>query len=260
MLELQRSLNVLRRWWWLLLGGAVIGGFLAYTATKVVDKPTYQVTTTVALAPAAGSSYFGLFSAAADAQLVATLSTAQAAVHSSGAESEKLAGSVAGSPSVDGELLTITLTWPDGALAPRLANAIAATYIKQEQQRLAARYRLVHQDFVAQENRLDGLMNMTTGQGPAQSWLAAQYADTAAGIYQEDADAGIQASTQEQALQIVQPATAETEHEIAPRATVNGALGALLGLVVTLIAAYLAPSSYERPSSAGPRIPTLTKV
>jgi len=71
MLELQRTIYVLRRWWWLLLGAAIIGGLVTYAATRALAKPQYESTAIVAMAPADGP--IGMFAASADASLTFTI-------------------------------------------------------------------------------------------------------------------------------------------------------------------------------------------
>jgi uncharacterized protein involved in exopolysaccharide biosynthesis len=268
MLEMQRNLYVLRRWWWLLVVAALAGALLAYGLTKILVKQQYQSTAVISVAtPPQGPNglYVTMLSPSADAQLVPTLGTAQAA-------RARLSGTVAAqvnptrleratesTPSVDNQLLFVNVQWPDQRLAPVLTNAVATAFIQQERVRLENRYRIIHAGLVTQEDHLASLVRQAAvGTGPARTWLQAQFADTASKIYQQDVDARIQASVQQAGLQVSQPA-AETV-AVGPRATVNGLLGAVLAFLVALVFAFVATSSYGSPETAEGVRPVLTSI
>ncbi|MBV9280096.1 MAG: hypothetical protein JOZ41_08455 [Chloroflexi bacterium] len=256
MLELQRNLYVLRRWWWLLVGATLVGGLVAYGVTKALVKPQYQATSLVALAP---EDPTGVFSAAADAQRVSTLASAQAAVRQvPGVSARDLAAHVTGSPSPDNQLLYVQVKWPTADLAPRLADALATTFIRQERARLEKRYSIIHASLVAQERHLAQLIRSTSGSGPANTWLQGQYADALSKIYQQDAQSRSGSSLQETALELAQPAPDAVATGV--RATFNAALGAALGLLLALVIAFAATGSYGASGEEDVRRPVLTKV
>ena len=267
MLELQRNLYVLRRWWWLLLAALVVGGAVAYGLTKVLAQQQYEGTAVLSLAPAPqgpNGLYVTMLAASADAQLVPTLSTARAALGSlptpldRQVDPDKLSKSIDSSSSLDGQLLFIGVKWPDSALAPRLANAVAAGFVRQERRRLETRYAIIHRGLMAQEQHLANLISTTSASGPARSWLQAQYADTASKIYQQDADARIQASIQESSLQLTEPASSVVK--VGPKASLNGALGGALAFLIALVFAFVATGSYgQTQETEGPQR-VLTKV
>lgn len=262
MLELQRNLHVLRRWWWLLLAGLLVGAVVAYGLTKVLVTQQYQATAIIALAPppqGPNGLYVTTLAASADSQLVSTLSTAREALSQarvpsiSTVDAAKLSTNTSGTSTLDGELLYISVKWTDSTLAPALANAVAGAFVSQERLRLTSRYKAIHQALVAQEGRLTSLASSSPGTGAARSWLQAQYADAVSKVYQTDADAQIQTTLQQQALQIAQPATSSTK--VGPKATVSAALGAALGLLLALILAFVATSDYGE--SDAPQIPSV---
>lgn len=267
MLEVQRILFILRRWWWLLLAALLVGGLVAYGLTKVLVQQQYESTATVAMAPppqGPNGLYITLLSASADAQLVATRSTANAAVSllpASVARSvgpSKLATDITGAASLDGQLLFVTVRWHAPALAMSLANATAGAFIRQERRRLEAHYRIIHAGLAAQERHLASLGASVQSSGQPAQWLQAQYADAASKIYQQDADARIQAATQQASLQLAQPAT--TVQKVGPKPTVNGLLGAVLAGLIALVFAFAATSSYGEAGADEDLHPVLTKV
>ena len=201
-----------------------------------------------------------LVAVGADAQLVRTLSTAQAAHRPAGVRAQALADSVAGSPSVDGELLSLSVTWSNPQIASELANAVAAVFMQQERQRLEARYAVIHNTLVQQQRHLADLMTLETGNGPAHDWLQSTYAATATRLYQDDTSARIQATTQEASLQLAQPASASEAVVTMPRASYNGALGAILALLVAAVFAFVATSSYGQVEATAGVRPVLSKV
>jgi hypothetical protein len=143
-------------------------------------------------------------------------------------------------------------------MAMQLTNAVARSFIAQERVRLKQRYAIIHGSFLAQENHFAGLIGATTGGGAARSWLQSQYADSASRIYQLDADAHVQALTQESSLQLAQPAA--TAGTLGPRAKVNAVLGAALAFLLALLVAFAATTSYGE-SRADEALPTvLSKV
>lgn len=247
MLEMQRNVEVLRRWWWLLVLGAVIGGLVAFGLTKVLAQQQYEGTAIIALAPPPQGPN-GLFvtslAASADAQLVPTQATAAVAAHGvPGITPAKLVSHIQSTASLEGQLLFVNVRWPAPLLADALANDVARVFIQQERTRLAQRYSVIHRGFTAQEAHLTNLASKTSGSGSAASWLRAQYADAAAKIYQEDAEAQTQAATQAESLQLVQPAT--TVIAVGPRAPINALLGAVLGFLAALVFAYISTDGYD---------------
>lgn len=266
MLELQRNLYVLRRWWWLLAAGLLIGAAAAYGLTKVLVKQQYQATAIIALAPppqGPNGLYVTSLAASADSQLVSTLATSRAALRQahlpsgSSVDANQLSTNTAGTSTLDGQILYVTVKWSDATLAPALANAVAGAFLSQERSRLAARYGAIHRSLVAQEQRLMSLASSSPGSGAARSWLQAQYADSVSKVYQTDADAQIQTTLQQQALQIAQPAVSTTK--VGPKATVNAALGAALGFLIALIVAFVATSDYSE-SKAPAVAPVMSRV
>lgn len=256
MLELQRNLEIVRRWWWLLITFTVVGGLLAFGLTHVLVRQEYQATALVSLAPAPSGPY-GLsvtnLVASADAQLIPTLDTARAALlrlppaMRTGIDPTKLAEDINATASPDNQILTIEVKWTNKPLVPILANAIAHVFISQERTRLQHRYTLVHSELLAEEVHLSTLTSSAVGTGPASDWLRSQYADAAAKIFQQDADARVQASIQKDGLSLAQPAS--RVKAVGPRAPLNGVLGAALGLVVALIVAFIATEKYETEES-----------
>lgn len=257
MLELQRTVYVLRRWWWLLLGAAIVGGLIAYLLTKTLTTPQYQSTAIVSMAPSSGP--ISMFAASADAALVPTLATTEAArAMVPGVPASQLSGRIDSSASVEGELLYITVRWAEPTHAPALANAVARTFIRQERQRLGTRYAILHQKYAATEQHLQKLSRSMLGSGPAREWLQSQYAASVATIYQKDADAQAQAAVQETSLQIAQPATAAAR--VGSRANLNAVLGAVLALLLALVFAFVATSSYGETADVTVARPVLSKV
>lgn len=247
MLEMQRNVEVLRRWWWLLVLGSVIGGVAAFGLTKILAQQQYEATAIIAMAPPPqgpnGLSVTSL-AASADAQLVPTQATAAVAARGvAGITPTKLVSDIKSTASLEGQLLFVNVRWPSPLLAEALTNDVAHVFIRQERARLGQRYAVIHRGLAAQEAHFTTLASTATGSGSAASWLRAQYADTAAKIYQEDADAQMQAATQAESLQLVQPAT--TVIATGPRAPINGLLGAVLGFLAALIFAYISTDSYQ---------------
>jgi uncharacterized protein involved in exopolysaccharide biosynthesis len=267
MLEIRRTLYVLQRWWWLIAAAALVGAVVAYGLTKVLVQQQYESTAVVSLAPPPSSplgTYTTMLAASADAQLVPTLDTAQAALHTLPrsvalqVQAATLSSRTIASASLDNQLLYVSARWTVPVLAPVLANALARAFIDQERHRLESRYALIHAGLLAQERHLAGLVQTPAGSGQARSWLQAQYADTASKIYQTDADSRIQASIQEASLQLAQPAT--TAAKVGPKATVNAALGAALALILALVFAFVATRSYGQTLESQELHPVLHKV
>jgi capsular polysaccharide biosynthesis protein len=275
-LELQRNLFVLRRWWWLLLLGALVGGGVAYGLTKVLVKTTYEAVAIVSTG-AAPEGQQGTYIAASGApssgdllinagvvrgvqRLVPGISTADLQNDLTGTASQQ--GCVSLDTSTNGnqcQLLLLHVQWPDPALAIRLANAVAAVFMQQERVRLEQGYALYHRGIAAQERALTQLIRATPGKGAAGSWLQAQYANTLSGLYDKDANARVQSSVAIASLEVAKPATKAVKAS-GPKASVNGALGALLGLLVAWIVAFLVTRSYgDEEEAAGPR-PVLSQV
>jgi capsular polysaccharide biosynthesis protein len=257
MLELQRNLYVLRRWWWLLLLAAVIGGVLAYGLTKVLAHQKYEGTAIIALAPppqGASGQLVTSLAATADAQLIPTQAVASVAARGiPGVSASTLSNDIESTASIEGQLLFVNVIWPDKRVATTLTNAVAHAFIRQERGRLNARYAIIHANLLAQQRHLATLSSNVHGSSQSAEWLRAQYADTASKIYQEDADARIQVQTQVASLQVVQPSIENKVKAVGPRASINGALGAALGLLFALIAAYLSTSSYGEAQEQGLR-------
>lgn len=246
MLELERNLVVLRRWWWFLVLAAFIGGLVGYGITKAFVKQSYQATAVIAMSPAPqgpnGLSVTSL-AASADAQLVSTVRTAQAArallpaATRSSIAASTLAGKITGTPSIDGELLFVSVVWNDPGAAKTLANAVSRAFIGQERIRLHSRYVIIHGVFSSQEAHFAALTSTARGRSAATTWLQSQYADAASKLYQLDADARIQAALQGTSLQIAQPAVDTVK--VGPKASINGLLGAALAFLVALIIAFV---------------------
>jgi capsular polysaccharide biosynthesis protein len=267
MLELRRTVYVLERWWWLIAAAVVVGAVVAYGLTKSLVQQQYESTAVVSLAPPPSSplgTYTTMLAASADAQLVPTLGTAQAArraLPSSVAQqvdASTLSGRTTASASLDNQLLYVSARWTIPGIAPVLANAVARAFIGQERSRLETRYGIIHAGLLSQEHHLSALIQAPAGSGQARSWLQAQYADTAAKIYQTDADSRIQASIQEASLQLAQPATSAAK--VGPKATINAALGAALALILALVFAFVATGSYGRDLASQELHPVLHKV
>jgi hypothetical protein len=139
-----------------------------------------------------------------------------------------------------------------------LANTVARVFIQQERSRLESRYVIIHRGLAAQEQHLANLMGLASGNGPADSWLRAQYADAAAKLYEEDTGARIQASNQEASLDIAQPAT--TAVATGTKASTNAVLGAILAFLVASLIVFVATTAYPRAEAADAVRPVLTKV
>jgi len=256
MIEVARIVFVLKRWWLLLVGAALLGGLIAYGLTHLLAKPSYTATATVGVTTAKSGAgpYFATVGAptAQDFQLVTTPSVVAAAhrlvpqvdpaqltsqIKSSGSETTCL---VTGAATC--QLISITVEWKDSLLAPTLANALATVFVQQERQRLEERYAIVHQGYVTEENHLLRGIKPAPGAGSAQAWLNAQYADTAARLFQEDTDLRTQATLDERSLQVVKPATKTTV--VGPRASVNAVIGAVLAALVALVIAFGMTTAY----------------
>jgi uncharacterized protein involved in exopolysaccharide biosynthesis len=216
----------------------------------------------VSIAPAPSGPYFALRSLSADAQLIQTLSAAQLGRHylspgdAAQVKATDLSQATVATYSPEGQIFYISVKWPKLALAPKLANALSTAFMLQERQRLEERYRIVHGGLLAQERHLANLMSLVTGDGTADSWLRAQYAATATGLYQEDANARIEVTSVENSLTLAQPAIGAVA--LGPKATLNAALGAVLALLVALVFAFVATGTYGQ-DQAEVR-PVLTKV
>jgi capsular polysaccharide biosynthesis protein len=261
-LELQRNLYVVRRWWWLLVGAAVVGGLVAYAVTKLLVQQEYKATSLVSLAPppqAPNGLYVTMLQASADAQLVPTLRTARRAVAGqSGISAQKLADHTTALASPENEVLSVSVSWTSPDLAMRLADAVSNAFITQERQRLRSRLAIIHRGLSQQEGQLTSMLRRSTGNTTAADWLRSQYADATSHVYQQDADARIQAAMQEASLQLAQPASSVVK--VGPKPAINAGLGALLALVVALLFAYLSTTDYgEAEQTRTPR-PVLTSV
>jgi uncharacterized protein involved in exopolysaccharide biosynthesis len=103
-------------------------------------------------------------------------------------------------------------------------------------------------------------MKQASGGGSPTAWLQSQYADAYSRVYQQDADARVQAALQQSSLQIAQPADPSTVGVVGPRSSFNGALGAILGLLLALVVAYISTGSYGEREDTTPRHPVLTRV
>lgn len=261
MLEVRRNAAVLRRWWWLLILAAIVGGIAAYGLTKLLVKQEYQGTAIISMAPPPQSQsglLITMLSAAADAQLVPTQATATVAARGlPGVPPTKLVDDIQSTASPEGQLLYVRVQWTSVPVAQQLTTAVAQTFIQQERARLRRRYAIIHQGFVAEEQHQASLIRSLQGNNDATNWLRSQYADSAARIYQEDADASVEAATQEASLQLVQPATKVIA--VGPRAPLNGALGAVVALLVALVFAFASTAYYGETDEERLR-PVLAKV
>jgi capsular polysaccharide biosynthesis protein len=275
-LELQRNLFVLRRWWWLLVLGAIIGGIAAYGATKALAQNQYEAVAAVSAGAAPQGeqgTYFASSGPAPGGQLLTNqgvITGVQRLVP--GISATTLAGtmkvtasqedcvSLDTSPGVNQcELLSLHAQWPDPATAIELANAVATVFMQQERVRLKQGYALYHHAISAQEGALMKLVRATPGRGAAQNWLQAQYANTISGLSSNDADARVHASVAETSLQMAQRATSAVK-VAGPKATVNGVLGALLGLLIAWLTAFLVTSSYGDVEEASGLQRVLSKI
>lgn len=275
-LELQRNLYVLRRWWWLLVAGALIGGLVAYGLTKLLAQNQYEAVAIVSSGSAPQGehgTYFASFGTGGDGALLANqgvltglqrlvpgVDRAQLVSHLSGSASEQDCVSLNNALGANQcRLLALRIQWPDPAPVIRLANAVATIFMHQERTRLEQSYALSHHGIAVQERALTRLIQTTPGKGAAQNWLQAQYAKTLSDLYSEDANSRIQTSVAETSLQVAQPATTATK-VAGPKATVNGGLGALIGLLIAWVIAFIATSSYgDEVKIGGPR-PVLSRV
>jgi capsular polysaccharide biosynthesis protein len=262
MLELQRNIYVLRRWWWLLAGAAVLGALVSFALTKALIQQQYKATAIVSMAPPPSGPnglYVTMLVASADAQLVPTVATAAGAVRSfPGISADSLASHTDSLASPENQLLFISVTWGATGTAEDLANAVAGSFIGQERTRLERRYSIIHQNLLSQERHLTALMQRAPGTGAARSWLQGQYADAVSKIYQQDADARIQATEQQASLSLAQSATKVVK--VGPKPTVNAALGGLLALLIALVFALVATSEYGQSEDAAEPRPVLAKV
>jgi capsular polysaccharide biosynthesis protein len=271
-LELQRNLFVLRRWWWLLVLGAFVGGVVAYGITKAIVKTRYDAVATVSTGAAPqgqAGTYFATTDGAVDGtlllspgviatvqRLVPSISRSQLMKELSGTASQQACVSLDSSKNGNQcQLLSLHVQWTDSNLSIRLANAVATAFMEQERVRLEQGYALYHREITAQERTLATLVHATPGSGAAQNWLQAQYANTLSGLYGNDSQARVQALIAERSLQMAEPAGTTTTTKVSgPKATVNGALGAILGLFLALMVAFFATSSYgNETQGAGPR-------
>ncbi len=258
---MRRNAAVVRRWWWLLILAALVGGIAAFGLTKLLVQQKYEATAIISMAPPPQSPsglLVTMFNAGADAQLIPTQATATVAARGvPGVQSSKLVDSIVSTASPEGELLYVRVRWTSVAVARELTNAVARVFIQQERARLSQRYAIIRQGFATQERHQNSLMRALSGGGNATNWLRAQYADTASRLQQEDADAQVEVATQQASLQLVQPAAKVLA--VGPKASLNGALGAVLALLVALIFAYMSTESYGEMDAERPR-PVLTKV
>jgi hypothetical protein len=228
----------------------------------LVIKQAYQATTIIAMAPppqTQNSVYVQMLQASADAQLVPTLATAQVAARGlPGIDPRTLAADTASTASIEGELLFVNVRWSNEPVAETLSNAVAHAFIAQERNRLSQRYAIIHQGIAAKEAYLTGLLRAASGNGDAATWLRSTYANALSNLYGQDADARIQAVSQERGLQVVQPAATATA--VGPKASLNAALGALLGLLIALIFAYMATGEFGESEGVATVRPVLSKV
>jgi hypothetical protein len=133
--------------------------------------------------------------------------------------------------------------WWDPALAIQLANAVATVFMQQERVRLKQGYALYHKAITAQEGALMKLVRTTPGKGAAQNWLQAQYANTISDLSSKDAGARVHYVIAETSLQVARPATSVAK-VAGGKASVNAALGAVLGLLIAWAIAFIATSSF----------------
>lgn len=262
MLEMQRNLYVVRRHWKILVAAAIVGGLLAFGLTKLLIQQQYAGTAIIAMAPppqTASGLYVTMLTPSADAQLVPTHATALGAAKMvPEVDAKTLARHTSSTASIDNQLLFVSTKWADKALSLRLSNAMATAFIQQERRRLETRYSIIHRGLAGEESHLASLVQSAPGTGAPQTWLRGQLADSASKIYQEDAAARIEASAQESALQLVQPA--DVAEPVGPKPLVNGALGAALALLLALVLAFVATPSYGQPEETAAQRPFLTKV
>jgi capsular polysaccharide biosynthesis protein len=274
-LELQRNLFVLRRWWWLLVLGAVIGGITAYGATKALAQNQYEAVAVVSTGAAPRGeqgTYFASSAPAAGGQLLTNqgvitgvqrlvpgISATTLANTMNVTASQEDCVSLGTSPGANQcELLSLHAQWSDPATAINLANAVATVFMQQERVRLEQGYALYHRAIAAQEGALMKLVRATPGKGAAQNWLQAQYANTISDLYGKDSQERIRVSVAETSLQMAEPAITSTKVS-GPKVAVNGALGAILGLLIAWVIAFIATSSYgETDESAKPRAVHMT--
>jgi capsular polysaccharide biosynthesis protein len=274
-LELQRNLFVLRRWWWLLVLGAIVGGGVAYGLTKALVKTKYEAVAIIStgaapqgqrgtyfapsVAPSSGDLLINSGVVRGVQRLVPGISGTALQNDLTGTASQEDCVSL--NTSTNGnqcQLLLLHVQWTDPALAIRLANAVATVFMQQERVRLEQGYALYHRGTAAQERALTQLIRATPGKDAAGSWLQAQYANTLSGLYDNDANARVQSSVAIASLEVAKPAT-NAAKTAGPKATVNGALGGLLGLVVAWAIAFLATKTYSHEEASSPR-PVLSKV
>jgi hypothetical protein len=254
----------------------LVGGGVAYGLTKALTKTTYNAVAIVSTG-AAPQGQQGTYIAASGApsggnllinagvirgvkRLVPGISVTTLQNDLTGIASEQDCVSLNPSNSANQcQLLSLYVQWPDPTLASRLANAVAAVFIQQERARLEQGYTLYHRALAAQEHALTQLIRSTPGKGAAGNWLQAQYADTVSGLYGKDVNARVQSSIAIASLQVAKPATTAVKAS-GPKASVNGALGALLGLLVAWTIAFLATTSYGHEEGASFPRPALSTV
>jgi capsular polysaccharide biosynthesis protein len=254
----------------------MVGGIAAYGATKALAQNQYEavaVVSTGAAPQGEQGTYFASSAPAPGGQLLANqgvITGVQRLVP--GISATTLANTMNVTASQEDcvsldtapggnqcRLLSLHAQWPDPATAINLANAVATVFMQQERVRLKQGYALYHQAITAQERTLMKLVRATPGTGAAQNWLQAQYANTISDLYSRDTNARVQASVAETSLQMARRATSAVK-VAGPKSTVNGALGALLGLLIAWAIAFLVTASYGDEDVASRPHPVLSKI
>jgi capsular exopolysaccharide synthesis family protein len=248
----RRYAAVVWRWLWLLVLCAVIAGVGAYEASRW-QHPVYRASALLLVNQRAPGqdAYSALL---ASDQLVQTYLTLinqpavlQGAVHQvGGVSSASLAKSVHVSNAAGTQTIQIAVDDTNPARAAKLANAIAAVFIQQQQQAAQAQFSSAQKQLTQLITELSGQVNTLTAQvnalqaiGGTDPRLPGLNAQLTGALARRDAletqsdDLTAQELVAHNNLQIIQPAIPPTAPDH-PIPVLNATIGAVLGLIVAI--------------------------
>jgi capsular exopolysaccharide synthesis family protein len=260
--KLRRYAALVWKWLWLLALGALLGGGASYGVSRSL-APTYQASATLLVTQAttpAGPSYNDLLGAERLARTYAQVLTSRpvllgaAATLQLPASYEQLQQLVSVEIVRDTQLLIVSAQHTDPEVAARLANAVAAEFIRQNEQSQLARLQSSRGSLDGQIQQLGQAIADKTAQLEAQRGQPASAERDArvAALQRELADleqnyATLLRNADEIRLQqarainsvsVVDPAL-PPERPARPNVPLNTLLGALLGLLLGSGAALL---------------------
>ncbi len=255
-MSFQQFLTIVGKHWRLIALCFVLVGLGAYMGSKLM-KPVYQSTALVQVAISSGNSPADYNNLLASNQLVQTeaqLATsdsvlAEVASHYPGLTSDQLSKAVSATPQTNTQLFQITVQDSSPTRAAALANDIAATLIKQQQQKLQQAniqaQQQLQQDLASTQQQIERItsqINTLVAQGNNQAkvdMLEGQLAGLQQHYTQGQAAlAQLELAEAENSnfLEIAQPAQPASK-PVQPNILLNTGVGLVIGLLLGMLLA-----------------------